>query len=169
VPQWIITKSGVLFGTINVNDGLTTLSGPNMSWIRKATPQLGYVYPTLLPAGFVNSPFAVTGSHYDGTGLSGTYALSMSGGGLAHDINTTVTFTSSATGSTMTTNGPVTAGKIDNTGKLQIAFLDGLPSKHKTIAVGTVLQNATNGAGFFIINATGHSPTNSGNLILTPQ
>ena len=63
VPQWIVTKTGVLFGNLVAADGLTTLSAPSLSWIRNATfPG----YPTLNSV-FVNSPFAGICSPYDGT------------------------------------------------------------------------------------------------------
>jgi hypothetical protein len=162
VPQWIVTKSGVLFGNEIVSDGLTSISAPTLSWIRSVAP---IPYTTVVPAGFTNSPFAGICSPYNGLGITGTFTLALTGGNLTNDISTTVTFS----GLTMTTNGPVTAGKVDANGKLSVQFLDGLPLKHKTIAIGTVLQNATNGAGFFLRNAAGHAPTNSGNLILTPQ
>jgi hypothetical protein len=165
VPQWIVTKTGVLFGNLIVSDGLTNLSAPALSWIRSKVVPAPSPYSTMLPNGFTNSPFAGICSPYNGLGINGTFTLSLSGGNLLNDTNTTVTFN----GFTMTTNGPVTAGKVDANGKVTIVFLDGLPSKHKTTAIGTVLQNATNGAGFFIRNATGHAPTNSGNMTLTPQ
>jgi hypothetical protein len=97
--------------------------------------------------------------------LTGTFTLTLSGGGLAAPTNATLIFS----GTTFTTNAPsvVTGGKIDATGKLTVMFLDGLPSKHKTTAIGTVLQNANSGAGFFIRGTT-TTPTNSGSLLLTP-
>ena len=164
VPQWIITKTGVLFGTINVTNGLT-VSAPNLSWIHNAT---FVAYPTLFTSGFINSPFAATCSPYNGTGLTGTYTVSLSGGNLTNTITQSIPLNGVAVPSFTSTVGPVTLAKVDINGKATVAFLDGLPSKHKTTAVGVVLQNANNGAGFFIRRAFGHEPTNSGSLLITP-
>jgi hypothetical protein len=164
IPQWIVTKSGVLFGNINVTDGLTSISAPSLSWIRN-TP--GTTYPALLPGGFTNSPFAAICSPYDKlVSQTGPFTITLDGGGLTNGpISQTVTlpFTS--------TTGPILSASVTGTnGLVKVQFIDHVvgTSKKKTTAQGVMLQNATNGFGFFVCTNFG-APTNSGSLILTPQ
>ena len=89
IPQWVITKTGVLFGNINATNGLTNVSAPSLSWIRNMPQALGYPYPTLLPDGFTNAQFAAVASQYVGP-ESGMFTVSLSGGNLASDITQTV-------------------------------------------------------------------------------
>ena len=63
----------------------------------------------------------------------------------------------------------MTLAKVDPNGKLTVTFLDGLPGKHKTTGTGVVLQNATNGLGFFIRQINTSLATNSGSIVLTNQ
>jgi hypothetical protein len=168
VPQWIVTKTGVMFGTLSASDGLTSLTATNLSWIRNTTAA---PYPNLLPGGFVNTGITATCSPYDGLGLSGTFTVILSGGGLPDVTNQVITLsgaTPPAAAYTSSTGPLVTAAKVDANGKLSVTFLDGLPGKHKTTSVGVVLQNATHGAGFFIRAHSTSSPTNSGSMTLTP-
>jgi hypothetical protein len=165
IPQWIVTKTGVLFGNINVTDGLTSISAPSLSWIRNTS---GTTYPGLLPGGFTNSPFAAICSPYDKTvAQPGPFIITLDGGGLTNGpISQTVSlpFTS--------TTGPIKSASVTATnGIIKVTFLDGKvvgTSKKTTTAQGVVLQNATNGFGFFVCTNFG-APTNSGSLILTPQ
>lgn len=163
IPQWVATKSGGLFaGIMHVTNGLVTISDTNI-WVRPPTGNT--TYPTLLPGGFTSGLFACECSPFNPTPLlSGTFTLNLTGGGvISNVVNQSVTFTSGV----LAPVGHITAGSVDANGKVKITFLDGLPSKHKTTAVGTFLQNANTGAGFFILpSAT--SPVNSGVMTLTP-
>ncbi len=164
IPQWVVTKTGVLFGNLNVNDGLTNLSASSLTWIRNTA---GTTYPSLLPAGFTNSSFAAICSPYDkNVSQTGPFLITLSGGTLPNDVTQTVSlpFTS--------TTGPITSASVTTTnGIIKVTFFDGKvvgTSKKKTTAQGVVLQNATNGFGFFVCTNFS-APTNSGSLILTPQ
>ncbi len=164
IPQWVVTKTGVLFGNLNVNDGLTNLSASSLTWIRNTA---GTTYPSLLPAGFTNSSFAAICSPYDkNVSQTGPFLITLSGGTLPNDVTQTVSlpFTS--------TTGPITSASVTSTnGIIKVTFFDGKvvgTSKKKTTAQGVVLQNATNGFGFFVCTNFS-APTNSGSLILTPQ
>ena len=171
VPQWIVTKTGVLFGNIVTGDGLTNVSAPSLSWVRGA-PFTPYS-PNLLPSGFVNSPFAAICSPYDGNGMNGSFTVNLSGGNLTNDISQPITLAAGTTASIKSIYtsmvGPVTLAKVDPNGKLTVTFLDGLPGKHKTTGTGVVLQNATNGLGFFIRQINTSLATNSGSIVLTNQ
>jgi autotransporter-associated beta strand protein len=161
LPQWVITKSGgLLFGTLNASNSLANLSGTQMSWIR---PAGNSTYPTLNPAGFVNSPFAIVSSPYDiaNGAFSGTYTVTTSGSASSNVLGQVVTFA----GGKATPAGLVTAGSLAN-GVLKITFMDGGANKHKTTAVGTFLENTTNGVGFYI--PPGASPADAGTMTLAP-
>lgn len=168
VPQWIVTKTGVLFGNLTASDGLSNVTASSMNWIRNA-PAAPYPYLSLLPDGFVNAQFAATCSPYTNTSASifdGTYTVALNDGGLATNASESITITG---GKYASTNGPVTAAQvIQSTGEIKVSFLDGLPSKHKTTALGAVLLNTSNAAGFYIRGTT-TVPTNSGSMTLTHQ
>ena len=164
VPQWVATKSGGLFaGIMHVTNGLAVVTETNI-WIRPASGNTSY--PTLLPGGFtaplfdsVCSPFSIAQGSF-----SGTFTLNLTGGGvISNVVNQSVTFASGA----VQPVGHIVSGSLDGNGKLKITFLDGLPNKHKTTAVGTLLQNANTGVGFFIMPPTS-SPVNSGVMTLAP-
>jgi hypothetical protein len=162
VPQWIPNthSGGLLFGSLTVADGLTSLSAPALTWMR---PAGNGVYPALLPTGFTNSPFAGICSPFNPANqLSGNYLLTISGVDLAVGVtNLPVVFS----GNKMTANGIVKAGSMDANGKLKFTFLDGISKTHATTALGTMLQNTPEGVGFFIKSGA----TDAGNVILTPQ
>ena len=171
LPQWIATKSGgLLFGTLNVTSNMSSIVGTNLSWIHPPAGNLKY--PNMLLAGFTNSPFDAVCSPYTPASVTGAFTLDISGGNVISNVNQVVNFAPGTVANTsvLTASGAVTAGKVDATGKVTITFLDGGAKKHKSIATGIVLQNATNtGAGFFIYAPTPTTPTNSGTMSLTPQ
>jgi hypothetical protein len=159
LPQWVITKAGgLLFGTLNASNSLANLSGTQMTWIR---PAANLTYPGLLPSGFVNSPFAVVSSPYDNlTAFSGTLTVTTTGDAGSNVFNQPVSFSLGKA----TPAGLVTAGSLKN-GVLKITFMDGGPLKHKTTAVGTLLENTTNGVGFYIKSTSSTAP---GTMTATP-
>ncbi|MGZ5565666.1 MAG: beta strand repeat-containing protein [Limisphaerales bacterium] len=172
VPQFVVTKAGdVLLGTLNVNDGLTTIVGTNLTWMHPAG-SVNPKYASMLTAGFTNSPFDAICSPFTPASVTGAFTLAINGGNVISNVNQVVNFTAGTVANTslLTKSGHVSGGKIDATGKITITFLDGAPKSHPTTAVGVVLQNATNnGAGFFIFAPTTTFPTNSGTMTLTPQ
>jgi hypothetical protein len=160
LPQWVMTKAGgLLFGTLNASNSLANLSGTQMTWIRPAGNPF---YGALTPAAFTNSPFSIVSSPYDiaNAAFSGTYTVSTSGEAISNVMGQVVTFA----GGKATPAGLVTAGSLAN-GVLKITFMDGGPSKHKTTAIGTWLENATNGVGFYIKSTTS---TTQGTMTVTP-
>jgi hypothetical protein len=163
VPQWILNpKSGtLLFGNLNVNDGLTSVSANSLSWIRPMTGNT--VYTSSFPAGFTNAQFSAVCSPFNlaPNTFAGTFIVNTTGSASSNVLNQAVTFTAGKA----TPAGLVTAGSVDANGKLKIQFMDGGPLKHKTTAVGTILQNTTNGVGFYIQSGA----ADAGNVTLTPQ
>ena len=144
--------------------GLTVQHQPRRGPARRPFgPYLGGLRARQAAAGLNRVlPLAATG-----TGLTGTFNVSVSGGGLANSTNQTITLNGILPNKYTSIVGPVTLASVDLNGKLTVTFLDGGANKHKTTGFGVVLQNATNGAGFFLRTVT--SPTNSGSITLTPQ
>jgi hypothetical protein len=160
LPQWVMTKAGgLLLGTLNASNSLANLNGTQMSWIR---PPANPIYGALTPAAYTNSPFSIVSSPYDiaNGAFSGTYSVHTSGEALSN-VDQMVSFS----GGKATASGLVTAGSLAN-GVLKITFMDGGPSKHKTTAIGTWLENATNGVGFYIKSTTS---TSQGTMTVTPS
>jgi hypothetical protein len=162
VPQWIVNlKSGsLLFGNLNVADGLTNVSANSLSWIRPPTGNT--VYSSSYPLGFTNAQFSAVCSPFSiaPSTFAGTFHVTTLGGAISN-VDEVVTFAAGKA----TPVGLVTAGLVDGNGKLKLQFMDGGALKHKTTAVGTILQNTTNGVGFYIQAGA----TDAGSVTLTPQ
>jgi hypothetical protein len=152
IPMY--TNSGLLHGWLNFSSGKPV---GNLNWV-KTSPSL---IPTNYQAGFTNLDVAVIGSLYEPV-LPGTRALGMTAGTL------TVTDCNIGTDSTLTWSNLLTVANaitkvsatgyatnlmsgviVGATGKMTVAFRPTDSGAILKAGAGVVLQNATNGLGFF--------------------
>jgi outer membrane biogenesis lipoprotein LolB len=154
-------STGLLIGWIGLESGAPV---GNLTWIKEASHS-----SALYTNGFTNPVVALQGSVWTNP-LPHTAAidlpsgeLKIAGGGLLSPLtfnvalsnnNTFVKLAGSPTNSLTGTNNP-------KTGLLTITFGNGA-GKSTTTATGAVLQNATNGGGFFL------GTTNAGSIRLQP-
>lgn len=151
----LYNNAGLLMGWVNLSNGLVAAETP-MAWLKPA------VRTGLYPGGFTNS-LLVTGSVWsDMTSMalsdSGTLAISNS----SLSLNFPVTLSESAV--TKASDAPtnsLTGTIAPKTGLLTITFGNG-NGRATTIGYGALLQNSTNGGGYFL------TTTNAGAISLSP-
>jgi Immunoglobulin domain len=152
-------KTGLLLGWLSISNGTISAETP-LAWI-KPTASSG-----IYSAGFTNLLLA-TGSAWTNPPVrdpalalaDGT--LSISNTGAALDFPIAITNDVVVKTSTTPTNS-LTGTIAPKTGLLQITFGNGA-GKATTVGYGVMLQDSTNGAGFFV------TKTNAGAILLTPN
>jgi hypothetical protein len=165
--QWpfyvpLYSGSGAIWGWVNfTNAGTSSLSG-EASWSRPGPNGSAY------PAGFTNAVAIVGSSFLPGTSRLPVLAatnlqLTLSGGGLSNALGARVTLYRNGTLADDGGSIPGFAFSINPaSGVITGNFTD--PFTHRsTRATGIVLQQQTNGAGFFLTPAAG------GSVLLAPR
>jgi hypothetical protein len=153
-------KAGLLLGWLNLSNGTVAAPIP-MTWIKP------HATSGIYPAGFTNL-LLVTGSGWTNPPAK-SFAVSLADGGLTiSNTSITLDFVVAITNDTVvkassdTTTNSLTGTIALKTGLLQITFGNGV-GKATTVGFGAILQDSTNGGGYFV------TKTNAGAIMLQPN
>jgi hypothetical protein len=153
-------KAGLLLGWLGLSNG-TVVAEPSLTWIKPAAKT------GLYPAGLTNT-LLLTGSGWTNPPAK-TSAISLADGALTiSSTNETLDFAVAITNdtvvkaSTNSTTNLLTGTIVPKTGLLQLTFGNGV-GKATLAGVGVMLENSTNGGGFFVTH------TNAGAILLAPS
>jgi hypothetical protein len=164
VPVYVslYTKTGFLFGWLNLTDLDSTNAAGSLAWI-KGVP----AHPSVLFPGGFSEMLQTEGSPWVNPGaivLPASNTLSITSADL--DLNYTAAIEKNdvleaAPGSTNSATNSLTGTINLKTGQLQVTFGNGA-GKSTTKGYGAMLQNMTNAGGYFV------TKTNAGSITLQP-